>query len=160
MQHSLKVGLSFGLTSGVITTLGLMVGLEAGTSSRLAVIGGVLTIAIADAASDAMGIHVSEESENKHTAKEIWTSTLATFFSKAIFASLFIVPILLLDSLTSAMLINIALGAVIITIASFLLAKEQGKKPIGIITEHLLLMAVVITATHFLGIWIANTFGN
>ena len=61
-KHSLRIGFSFGLTSGIITTLGLMVGLHAGTHSRLAVIGGILTIAIADAFSDALGIHISEES--------------------------------------------------------------------------------------------------
>ena len=54
MKHSLKVGFSFGLTSGIITTLGLMVGLHSGTNSKIAVIGGVLTIAIADAFSDAL----------------------------------------------------------------------------------------------------------
>jgi len=39
MKHSLKTGFSFGLTSGIITTLGLMVGLHSGTHSRLAVMG-------------------------------------------------------------------------------------------------------------------------
>lgn len=69
MKHTLKTGFSFGTTSGVITTLGLMVGLHAGPHSKLAVIGGVLTIA--DALSDAMGIHVAEESENTHTKREV-----------------------------------------------------------------------------------------
>ena len=85
MQHSIKVGLSFGLASGVITTLGLMVGLNAGTSSKMVVLGGILTIAIADSMSDAMGIHMSEESENVHNAKEIWTSTVTTFLAKLVF---------------------------------------------------------------------------
>ena len=49
MKASFKTGLSFGLTSGVITTLGLMVGLHSGTHSRTVVIDGILTIAIADA---------------------------------------------------------------------------------------------------------------
>ena len=78
MKHSLKVGFNFGLTSGIITTLGLMVGLHASTHSKLVVIGGILTIAIADALSDAIGIHIAEESENKHTAKEVWESTFST----------------------------------------------------------------------------------
>ncbi|KKK69804.1 hypothetical protein LCGC14_2930360, partial [marine sediment metagenome] len=52
MKHTIKTGFSFGLTSGIITTLGLMVGLSSGTKSRLAVIGGVLIIAIADSLSD------------------------------------------------------------------------------------------------------------
>ena len=157
MKHSLKVGLSFGLTSGVITTLGLMVGLEAGTSSRLAVIGGVLTIAIADAASDALGIHVSEESENIHTTKEVWTSTLATFLGKAVFALIFLAPLLLFE-LSTAIYVSIAIGLLIIGMASFYMAKEQKAKPWKVIGEHLLVMTGVLIATHFLGKWIATTF--
>src|SRR4030042_2592178 len=94
MKDSLNIGLSFGLTAGTITTLGLMVGLHSGTHSRIAVLSGILTIAIADAFSDALGIHISEESENKHTAKEIWESTIFTFLTKFIFAMTFILPVL------------------------------------------------------------------
>ncbi|GAI31399.1 unnamed protein product, partial [marine sediment metagenome] len=39
MKHSIKTGFSFGLTSGIITTLGLMVGLHSSTGSKLVVIG-------------------------------------------------------------------------------------------------------------------------
>lgn len=86
IKEPFRVGVSFGLTSGAITTMGLMVGLYSGTQSLKAVVGGVLTIAIADAFSDALGIHIHEESENEHTPKEIWQSTIATFVSKFIFA--------------------------------------------------------------------------
>lgn len=79
MKHSIKVGFSFGLASGIVTTLGLMVGLNSSTNSKLAVVGGILTIAIADALSDAMGIHVTEEVQNKYSEKEIWESTFTTF---------------------------------------------------------------------------------
>ena len=71
LKHSIKIGVNFGLTSGIITTLGLMVGLHAGTNSRMIVIGGIVTIAIADAFSDALGIHVSEESENMHGERDM-----------------------------------------------------------------------------------------
>ena len=97
MKDSLRIGLSFGVTSAVITTLGLMVGLHSGTHSKIVVLGGILTIAIADAFSDALGIHVSEESENAHTAKQIWGSTVATFFTKFLFALTFAVPVLFLS---------------------------------------------------------------
>jgi hypothetical protein len=60
----------------VTTTLGLIVGLHSFFGSKLVVIGGVLTIAIADAFSDALGIHVSEEAEMVHTSKEIWNLRL------------------------------------------------------------------------------------
>ena len=81
MKISIRKGVGFGLTSGIITTLGLIVGLNAGTHSKIVVIAGILTIAIADAFSDSMGIHISEESGHKNkSSKEIWESTISTFF--------------------------------------------------------------------------------
>lgn len=157
MNHSLKIGLGFGLASAVITTLGLMVGLEAGTSSRLAVIGGVITIAIADAFSDALGIHISEESENVHTNREIWLSTLSTFFSKALFALVFIIPLLIFE-LNAAIIINVAIGLLLLGVFSYLMAKKQNTKPWKVVGEHLLIAVVVITITHYLGKWVAATF--
>ena len=93
VRHTVKSGFSFGLTSATITTLGLMVGLESGTRSSAVVIGGIITIAIADAFSDAMGIHVSKESENRHSNKEVWEATIATFGAKLLFALTFAVPV-------------------------------------------------------------------
>ncbi len=158
MKHSLKTGFSFGLTSGIITTLGLMVGLHSGTHLKLVVIGGILTIAIADAFSDALGIHVSEESENKHTTKEIWESTICTFVTKFIFAATFLVPVLLF-SLMTAIVVSVVWGLSLLSIFSFYMAKEQREKPWKVIGEHLLIAVVVIIITHYVGGWIGSTFG-
>ncbi|MEA2053233.1 MAG: VIT1/CCC1 transporter family protein [Euryarchaeota archaeon] len=157
MKHSLKIGFSFGLTSGIITTLGLMVGLNSGTHSKLVVIGGVLTIAIADAFSDALGIHISEESENKHTTKEIWESTIATFVSKFAFALTFVIPVLLF-SLTTAIYVSIVWGFTLLGLFSFYIAKEQGVKPWKVVIEHLVIALAVIIITHYVGDRIAGTF--
>jgi len=158
MKHSFKTGLCFGLTSGIITTLGLMVGLYSGTGSRLAVLGGILTIAIADAFSDALGIHVSEESEGIHTPKEVWESTFATFGSKFFFALTFIVPVLLFD-LNSAVIISIIWGLSILAILSFAIAKDEKENPIKVISEHLIIAVIVIIATHSVGNLISGFFG-
>ncbi len=158
MRHSLKTGFSFGLTSGIITTLGLMVGLQSGTHSKLVVIGGILTIAIADAFSDALGIHISEESENKHIAREIWESTLSTFLSKFIVALTFVVPVLLLQ-LSTAIIVSIAWGLSLLGIFSFFLAREQKVKPWKVVIEHLLTAVVVIIIAYLVGDWIGSTFG-
>ena len=158
MKHSLKVGFSFGLTSGIITTLGLMVGLSSGTSSKLAVIGGILTIAIADASSDALGIHISEESENKHTIREIWESTLSTFICKFAIALTFLVPVLLLE-LASAIAVSIVWGLSLLCIFSFEIAKNERAIPWKVVLEHLIIGLMVILAAHFAGNWIAVTFG-
>jgi len=127
MKHSLKTGFSFGLTSGIITTLGLIVGLHSGTHSKVVIIGGILIIAIADAFSDALGIHISEESECRHTAKEIWESTFSTFGAKFVFAMTFVIPVLLLP-LTAAIIVSVAWGLSLLGIFSFYIAREQRVK--------------------------------
>ena len=157
MNHSLKVGLSFGVTSGIITTLGLMVGLHSGTHSRLAVIGGILIIAIADAFSDALGIHISEEFENKHTSRQIWAATLSTFFSKFIFALTFVVPVVLLK-LSIAIIVSVIWGFLVLSVLSYRISKEQKVNPWKVIGEHLLIATVVIVLTHYLGVWVSANF--
>jgi len=134
-----------------------MVGLHSGTHSKLVVIGGVLTIAIADAFSDAMGIHISEESENRHSTKEIWESTIATFFSKFAFAVTFIIPVLLFH-LPTAIIVSIIWGLSLITVFSLYMAKQQGAKSHKVVLEHLIIAILVIIITHYVGDWI-RTFG-
>lgn len=156
MRQSVKTGLSFGLTSGVITTLGLMVGLHAGTHSRVAVIGGIVTIALADALSDAMGIHIAEESKNSGTELEIWEATIATFAAKFVIAMSFVVPIMLLP-LDRAVLASIGWGLSMLTLLSYGLAKAQKIAPWKVIAEHGAIAIFVVAATHFLGEWIRAT---
>jgi len=157
MRLSIRKGFSFGLTSGIITTLGLIVGLHSGTHSRIAVIGGILSIALADAMSDALGIHISEESENQHSTKEIWESTVSTLLSKFVFALTFIVPILFLE-LSTAIIACIIWGLSLIAIFSYYIARQQNAKPYRTILEHLIIAIVVIVITHYIGDRIA-TFG-
>jgi VIT1/CCC1 family predicted Fe2+/Mn2+ transporter len=157
MRHSLKIGFSFGTTSGIITTLGLMIGLHSGTHSQIAVLGGIFTIAIADAFSDALGIHISEESEDKHSAREIWESTLFTFISKLFFALTFVIPVLLFE-LTAAMWVSIAWGLVILSILSYKIAGDR-KNRMHVIAEHLIVASLVIIIAHYLGDWIYVFFG-
>ncbi len=157
MNHSFRIGFSFGLTSAIITTLGLMVGLSSGTNSKLAVVGGILTIAIADAFSDSLGIHVSEESENKHTSKEIWSSTFATFVSKFLFALTFLVPVIVFD-LAFAVAVSIAWGLLALSVLSYKIAKNENEKPWKVIGEHLAIAVTVVILTHYLGILISTLF--
>jgi len=156
MKHSLKSGLGFGLTSGVITTLGLMVGLYSGTNSKIAVIGGILTIAISDSMSDALGIHVSQESQNKNSVRAIWEATFATFLSKLILTLSFIIPVLLFE-LFQAILISVVWGLSILSFFSFIIAKQQRENPWKAVAEHLTISFVVVLITYFVGNWIAIT---
>lgn len=157
MSKSLNVGRDFGLASAVITTLGLMIGLESSTSSKIAVIGGILTIAVADAFSDALGIHIAKESEGNFSEKEVWQATISTFAFKAIFACSFLVPVISFP-MPSAIYVAIAWGLFILIIQSYNLARVQKTNPWKIIREHLLIAIAVIIITHFVGLEISKLF--
>ncbi|MFZ2072228.1 MAG: hypothetical protein WA101_02830 [Minisyncoccia bacterium] len=157
MKKAIKVGLNFGLTSGVITTLGLMIGLNSGTHLKLAVIAGIFTIAIADAFSDALGIHISKEAENNSSSAEIWAATVSTFLFKFIFALSFAVPVIFLD-LKTAIIICILWGTILISCASYFIAKETNQKPLHVISEHVFISTIVIIIANYLGILINKIF--
>ena len=116
-----------------------------------------MTIAIADALSDALGIHVSEESEIKHSTKEIWESTIYTFFSKFIVALTFVVPVLLL-SLSLAVIVNVVWGLSLLGVFSFFIAQEQKVHPWKVIGEHVIIAFIVIGISHYVGYWIGSIF--
>ena len=153
MKASWKTGLSFGLTSGVITTLGLMVGLHSGTHSRAIVIGGILTIAIADSMSDALGIHVSEESKNNVPTRQIWEATLATFGAKFVIAATFVVPVIV-GPLDQAIVVSVMWGLSLLTVLSFFLARAQAIPPWKVIGEHVFIALCVVVITHVVGDWV------
>lgn len=158
MRLALKRGFSFGLTSGIITTLGLMVGLFAGTSSQLAVVGGIITIAIADSMSDALGIHMSEEAVNDNH-RHVWEATFSTFITKFLFSLTFLLPILLFN-LQTAVIISIVWGLFLLTIINYKMVLSKQKKPFSLILEHVSIAILVIFSTYFMGIWISNIFNN
>ncbi len=156
MKLSFRTGLSFGLTSGVITTLGLMVGLHSGTHSRTVVIGGIVTIAVADALSDALGIHIAEESKNNGNVLDIWEATIATFVAKFLIAMTFVVPVLLLP-LEQAMMVSVAWGLMLLAGLSYFLARVQQITAWKVIAEHVVIGVSVIAITHYVGAWIHAT---
>lgn len=137
-----RTGLFFGATSGVITTIGLMTGLNAGTGSITAV----------------LGIHLAEEADPNTPHDQVWVATISTFLTKFVFAISFAVPLLLLP-LATAVLVSIAWGMLVISVLSYFLARAQGESPWPIIAEHLGIAILVVFLSHFIGVWVASKFG-
>jgi VIT1/CCC1 family predicted Fe2+/Mn2+ transporter len=152
-----RTGLFFGATSGVITTLGLIIGLNAGTHSVTAVLGGIFVIAVADAMSDALGIHLAEEANPNATTQHIWSATISTFLNKFIFAISFAVPLLLLP-LNQAVIASLLWGMLVIIVLSYFLARAQKASPVLIVAEHLGIAILVVVLSHLIGDWVSRTF--
>lgn len=153
-----RTGLFFGATSGVITTIGLIVGLNSGTRSITAVLGGILVIAVADAMSDALGIHLAEESDPDTDHSHVWSATIMTFVTKFVFSISFAVPLLLLP-LGPAVIASVIWGLFVIVVLSYFLAVSQGESPLFIIAEHVGIATLVLVFSHYIGLWVAATFG-
>jgi VIT1/CCC1 family predicted Fe2+/Mn2+ transporter len=161
-SHQLITGISFGLTSGVITSLGMIVGIHAATASKLAVVAGIVVMAIADGLADAVGLHVVEEAEVEkgkviHTAKEIWQTTVFTFLSVSGFILTFVVPILLFP-LKTAVFVAIAWGLLLLILLNFCIAKIRNERPLKLISEHVLLALFVVIISYLAGSLIAVWF--
>lgn len=156
-SEGVRTGLYFGATSGVITTLGLITGLNAGTRSVAAVLGGIFVIAVADAMSDALGIHLAEEADPRTTHAQVWAATVSTFLNKFVFALSFAVPLLLLP-LDHAVVVSIAWGMLVITVLSYFLARAQDASPLKVIAEHLGIAIAVVVLSHLIGNWVGRTF--
>ena len=158
MKRSHKAGLGFGVTSGIITPLGIIVGLYSGTQSLAVIISGILTIAIADAFSDSVGVHVSKESDHDYTTREIWEATISTFVSKFLFAIMFVVPFTFL-SVKAAVIASVVWGMFLLSIFSYLIAKSRNGNPWLAIFEHVSISIVVVVMTYFMPIWISGWVG-
>ena len=150
IRHSVQVGLSFGVTSGVITTVGLLVGLYSGTHAQQAVVAGILTIAVSDALSDAMGIHLAEESENIHSSAEIWLATVTTFAAKFCIAASFLVPFAL-TTLAEAVVVSLVWGLALLVGFNIALARQQRRAYLPILVEHLAFAVAVVALAYGAG---------
>lgn len=143
-------GLSFGLTSGVITTLGLIVGLDTATSSKVAVIAGILTIAVADSLSDALGMHLSEESRIDESRKPIVLISIFAFLGKFSVTLLFIIPFLIFTN-QLALIVSVMLGIALITALSYLIALRKQESPAKVIFEHVGITVLVVILSYLVG---------
>lgn len=157
MKSPVLAGFGFGLGSGIVTTLGLMVGLVSGTGSKLAVLGGIITIAFADALSDAFGMHLSRKGVGEKDNKSVWVSTVSTFVFKSLFASFFVIPVLLFD-LSVAVLVSVLWSVLLLTWYSHVLSNLYGLSFSKTIVEHLFLAFTVVVGSYFMGLLVKLVF--
>jgi len=146
----LTIGFSFGLASGIITTLGMIIGLESALESKLIIITGILSVAVADAFSDGFGIYISQEAVAIKKKKNIRLAAVYTSIFKFVFASLFAIPFLLFG-IQQAIILSLIYAGSVISIYSYLMAKKQNRSPWKHVSEHLLIAFIVVVITHYAG---------
>lgn len=147
---------SFGATSAIITSLGLIIGLDSLSHPKLSIVGGILVIAVADNISDSVGIHIYQESECIPD-KEVWFSTLSNFFTRILVSFTFIALVIALP-IRLAVPCSIAWGLLLLAFMSYTIAKDRGISPYKAIFEHLSIAILVIIASNFAGKFFISKF--
>lgn len=159
-SHQFITGAAFGLTTAVITSLGILVGMYSATSSKLAVVAAIVIMAIADGLSDAVSLHTVEEAEvekgeNKHSVKEIWLTTVIAFTAVCGFTLTFAIPVLIFP-LKIAIPAAIVWGMALLIVLNLFIAKIKNERPAKLIIEHVLLAIFVIIISYLVGNLIAR----
>lgn len=150
MERNLRSGINFGIISGLITTLGLIIGLSQAGATRTVVMSAVLIIAFADAFSDALGIHLSGTDGTKRLDLALWRSIILTFFAKLVVASTFLIPILIASTFV-AMYISILWAVILLTVLSYYLARYDKTNVAKAIIKNLIIVIFVVAIALYIG---------
>ena len=148
---------AFGISSAVMTTLGLMIGLNSATSSRVAVIGGIVGIAVADSCSDSMGMYASKKSERGASSAALG-SALSTFFGKFFFTLTFIIPYIFLP-LDAAIYVCIAWGILLLSFVNVQIAFVQEDPVLRTVLANIGIATFVMLASYLAGLGVAAVLG-
>ena len=146
--------LSYGGTAAIVTSMGLVVGLETAASSRAAVVSGLLVVAVADNLSDSLAIHMYQESEQLDAGRA-FRSTVVNFVVRFLVATTFVLLALLLPL---KLLVPVALcwGTVLLGTLTYLIARDRRISPAVEIGKHLAAAVVIIGVSRALAGWIVT----
>jgi vacuolar iron transporter family protein len=149
---------SMGATAAIITSMGLVAGLNQRNGAKISIITGLLVIAIADNVSDSLGIHIYKESEGA-SKQDIRSTTYGNFSVRLILAFTFVAIVMLFSSRT-AFIVSSIWGLVWLAILSHLIAKKRKTRPVREIAWHLVVALAVIAGSRLIGDLILKTMSH
>jgi len=158
MHHAIKKGLSFGLSSAIITVMGIIVGTHSATDLKHAIIAAIIIVASADSLSDLFGVHFSEKAAKDTTNSEAWLSAFVTFLTKLIFGLTFLIPIFAFVNLHTAIIADLIYGMSVLAIYVYFVAKSRNEGIVFTIIGQVILALVVIAISHSVGLWVDAKF--
>jgi predicted adenylyl cyclase CyaB len=151
-----KVGeLAFGITSGILTTIGVLVGVNSATADRLSVVAAVVAIAVADSCSDAFGMYMAKMSERGVAPKQALRHALGTLVGKAFLPFTFLVPLVVLP-LGIAVAVDLAWGALALALLSAEQAVVEQRAVTRRVARNLGLALVIIANSTLAGSLVAR----
>lgn len=149
---------SFGSPAAIVTSMGLIIGLNAATAPKAAVIGSLMIIGIADNLTDSLSVHIYQEAE-KLAHRRAFATTVANYIARLVVTFSFVLLVLLSPG-PVAIFSGILWGFFLLSGLTYLLAKARGVSPLAEIYKHAGVAFVVICISKALGTWIQSVAGG
>ena len=129
---------SFGNTAAIVTSMGLIVGLDAATAKSAAVVGSLLLAGLADNATDSLSVHIYQESE-RLPERQAFRTTLINFAAR--------------------FSLSLSFALLFVLLLSYLVARTRSVSAFGEIWKHGAVAVVVILISKAVGVWILKMIG-
>ena len=143
---------SFGTTAAIVTSLGVIVGLNAAAAQISAIVGSLLVIALADNLTDSLSVHVYQESE-RLSQREAFRTTVANFATRLLVSLSFIAIVVVLPT-RAAILVCLGWGLLLLSVLSYALARDRQINPAFEMCKHCAVAIAVIVLSGAIGTWI------
>jgi VIT1/CCC1 family predicted Fe2+/Mn2+ transporter len=145
---------SFGSTSAVVTSIGLVVGFATTGTPRATIIGGLLIVGIADNLTDSLSVHLYQESEGL-APDEAWISTVTNFCARFAITATFVALVAVLSS-PWLVPVTIVWGLAVLGTLTVLLAWQR-HAPVGReLLRHFAITLVVIALSRAIGLAVST----
>jgi len=129
---------SFGNTAAIVTSMGLIVGLDAATAKFAAVVGSLLLAGLADNVTDSLSVHIYQESE-RLPERQAFRTTLINFAAR--------------------FSLSLSFALLFVLLLSYLVARTRSVSAFGEIWKHGAVAVVVILISKAVGVWILKMIG-
>ncbi|HTP85244.1 MAG TPA: hypothetical protein VMQ11_19990 [Alphaproteobacteria bacterium] len=141
--------ISFGGASAIVTSLGLIVGFAAAHTPRPTVMTGLLIFALADNLTDALSIHIYQESERLEGRRAL-EATIGNFMTRLGICGTFV---LFVGALPEAYAVGASLvwGTALLSGLTWLVARNRGANASAEICKHLAVALAVIVVSRAIG---------
>lgn len=145
---------SYGGTAGIVTSLSLIIGLNAATATKATIVSGLLIVGLADNLTDALSIHIYQESERLE-GRRAFRSTVTNFASRLLVSLSFVLLVVLMPT-PSGIHITMAWGLFLIVTLTTIIARERKVSVAVEVFKHVSVALVVIVASKAIGAWITG----
>ena len=141
--------LSFGGTAAIVTSMGLIAGLDAATATKAAVAGSLLIVALADNLTDSLSVHIYQESE-RLPERAAFRTTVTNFVARLCVSLTFVLMFILLPT-WAAVPACLAWGFLLLVGLTWLVARSRAVAVLPEILKHAIVAAIVILISKAIG---------